>query len=1182
MIRLNHGADVHFRRDRADDVFASLDVLEAHSDDVDLNIIAGDLHDSPVQNTGAAQFPELARRLARIAQKAPLVTVYGSPGHDTDGSLDIYEQISDRITVLRMGKAYGLYSDKQKVVGEIKNDGMVYAPDALLFGLPEPQKKHLLAADSDVTLDQAVRAVLLGYAAIRAKYPEIPCILVYHGQVHGAKMANGEPCEGGVSVDDLALVGADYIAMGDIHKPQRVGISRGLHAYYAGAMHPTKDWNEAGIEFGFNQVTIWHMESAARVDGDLFSDSVAVVAKEPYIDRIPFPHPVLVKIEGKPGIDLKAQVVMGRRVWLEMSCTKEESISIDTEGYIRELIELGADPRSKVTLKIEATETVRAGEITKLRTLPDKFTLWRKNSGNEATPAQLEKTSTIEQEASGRGIALNGGSFTFDRLVLRGSKGIYKKQRVDEIELDLGKFDSGIVGLLGPNGRGKTTIFDTFHMWTESPSRPGPAYKNFRLKDSRWEVYATDHNTGIEYRKRILMDPTLKVPKAEYYLDSRPVGSEDWTSVPGIDGRLATYTDVVNRIFGSFELYIRTAYQMQNPTSEFPDISKATKATKKAVLSELVGLSFYAIYKTVAKEHADAIDAQIKESSTRLSVLTETLGDHDELETTLLDAERNVRRISAELPGRAEAGKTLAAAVDELKKRAADQETISTQIGDTLANIARDIITKDGANGQIAKLRASLTARPAADEAIARYQSLKDEESKLVAEKTRILEANAKANEAYRKEKDAYDIEVRAIERERDDASMTYQRERNQLQSALAMNDRDTQRLSEELAKPVEDHCPTCRQMLPEEALAHVKAEREKIADQVKTLGVKSVDISGQIEAMDKKQGEASQSFSDRLAALVKPVDPAETQDKFTREDELIEVQRAYHLIDIDDARRTVEQAVSATARIEELSKNLTEIDTRIAENQAAVDKLKERIDATLLETLAAKERELKDARDEYQRLAGELEREKANAEHAQKSMNEYDENVRTIGALKVDIEKMQAELADWKLLEKSCGPDGIPALELDAVCPTIAAVATTLLREYEDGRYSIRFDTTREGGKGNQIEDFLIMVIDSKDGEEQEFETLSGGEATWIRRALQDAFAVIRSRNSGVKYMTGFLDESDSALFPESRISYFRMIESANNQSYRKHTLLVTHSSELQEMITQKVDVTSLCKQSS
>jgi AAA15 family ATPase/GTPase len=58
---------------------------------------------------------------------------------------------------------------------------------------------------------------------------------------------------------------------------------------------------------------------------------------------------------------------------------------------------------------------------------------------------------------------------------------------------------------------------------------------------------------------------------------------------------------------------------------------------------------------------------------------------------------------------------------------------------------------------------------------------------------------------------------------------------------------------------------------------------------------------------------------------------------------------------------------------------------------------------------------------------------------------------------------------------------------------------------------------------------------------------------------------------------MTGFLDESDSALFPESRIAYFRMLESAHGQSVRRHTVMVTHSSELQEMLTQKIDVTAL-----
>jgi len=1166
MLKLNHGADLHYRRERAADVFASLDVIDANSDDADLTILAGDLYDSPVQNTGASQFPEYLTRIARIAKKAPIVMVQGSPGHDSDGSLDVFEQISDRITVLKMGKAYFLGKGND-FCGireyDAKDPDFDYQrfSSALILGMPEPQKKHLLAADSDITLDQAVRAILLGYAAIRAKYHDLPCILVYHGQVRGARMANGEPCEGGVSIDDLALVGADYIAMGDIHKPQRIGETRGLNAYYAGAAHPTKDWNEAGIEFGFNRVEI---------------------ADEVTVSRIPFPHPMLIKIENAVrntenlSFEKVFDEIKGKRVWLELSCTKEQSFAFDTEGYLHDLLSFGADPRSRVTLKILSSETVRSGEITKLRTLRAKFDLWSRNSSRVPTDAQMEKADIIELEASGKGLSLNGGSFSFDKLILRGAKGVWKKQRKDEITLDLTQFDPGIVGLIGPNGRGKTTIMNNFHVWSEMPNMGGPLHKQFRLKDSFREVYATEHNSGTQYRSRILMDPTLKAPTARYYLDSRQEGTEEWTSVPGIDGRVDTYADTVNRIFGTMEMYIRTALMMQFPTADYPDLSKATKGAKKQIMSALAGLDFYEIYKGIAEARRKDHEARIGDLTAKLSVMTETLGDHDELESAVLMAESETRKLRDALPAMEASGKAIAAEVEILRKRAADQQVIQDQIIDITNRIPRELVSESSIKKQISELGDTIKHRPNADETVKRYDDLKAVETKLIEEKTRILESNAVANEAYRKVKEKYDQDVRAIERERDETDRKSREESASMSKEMALLRQDWARMKGEYDKPITNHCDKCRQLLPADALSHIQKERDELKRKMDDNDLQADPLKSKIENLEADRKLSADGFAKRLNAIAPPENPEDTLKKFD-EAPLREIQETIRTIDITAARRVIEGSVSAQARIEELEKKLIEISARLKENHDAVEALKVQIDPELGFELDAKKQDLETARKDYQDTNAALAKAKADAEHAAKAFSEYEANVEKIESMRAEVDTLQVELADWKALEQACGQNGIQALELDAVCPTIAGVASTLLREYEDGRYSIRFDTTREGGKGNQIEDFLIQVIDSKDGEEQEFETLSGGEAVWIRKALQDAFGIIRGQNSGTRYLTGFLDESDSALFPEARIAYFRMLESAHTQSVRRHTVMVTHSTEIQEMIQQKIDVTKL-----
>lgn len=1163
MIKILHSADWHYSRKKAADVFASMETIEQHAADVDLQIIAGDIWDSPVQNTGASQFPEFIARVSSMAKKSPIVMVQGTPSHDSDGSLDIFDQ-DENITVLRPGKAYFLNQSSANLKNSVDDyDGP--RCKALIFGVPEPQKKWLIASGTDITMDQALNALFLGYAAIRQQYPDLPCILVYHGQVRGARMGKGQVAEHGVSIDDLALVGADYIAMGDIHLPQRVGESRGLQAYYPGAIHPTGDWKDSDYQFGFNRVEI------KTVTGDTFMGEPGVMDFGVTVSRIDLPHPVLTKIEGKLGDTLDTADVKGKQVWLEISGTKQDQAITNLSAYTRDLENLGAAIGSKVTFKTQATETVRAGAIAAMRKLRDKFNLWAENSGKTLTDTQLEKADLVEQDASGKGLVLNGGHFTFDRLELHGSKGIYKNQRKDHITLDLTVLDSGIVGLIGENGKGKTTIMNNFHPWPEMPNfGSDPLYKHFRLKDSLREFYATETTTGIKYKAQIKINAPGKT--CEYFLFQGD--GQTWEPVPGIDGRLKSYEAEVNRIFGTLEMYLRTAFMMQFPTSDHPDLSRATKGTKKAIMSALAGLDYFEVYKAGAKAKADTMEADIKTKTGKLEVLKESLGDRQALGAALMAAEQHVEAIKSQLPSKLNAGKSLAEEVKTLEQLAASQKVIEDQMIEATNRIPRDLVAKESTERNITALQGLIAGRPAAEVIVKHHADLSAREVELNAQKTKVLEDNAAIMGKYQLAKDGHDNQVRALEQQIRDIESRGQTETTKLTNQLVSVDGSIKRMREDLAKPITDHCPACRQMLPADALDHVKKTRSEMEIALAAIVQSSEALSKEITTKVNQTTEEALPIKQQLADIVAPVVP---QVQTFDQTELNSIREQIQFIDIASARKTVEESASAQARIEEMTKQLGEIRIRIAENQKTAEELKAKLDPELAGLLSSKQAELTKARDEYNQMTNDLARADAEVEHARKALDKYAENSKVIDSLGAEINTAQAELADWNLLVQACGQNGIQALELDAVCPTIAAVANKLLEEYEDGRYSIRFDTTREGGKGNQIEDFLIMVIDSKDGGEQEFETLSGGECVWIRKALQDAFGIIRGQNSGVRYLTGFLDESDSALFPEARIAYFRMLESAHQQSVRRHTVMVSHSLEIQEMLSTKVEVTSL-----
>jgi len=189
----------------------------------------------------------------------------------------------------------------------------------------------------------------------------------------------------------------------------------------------------------------------------------------------------------------------------------------------------------------------------------------------------------------------------------------------------------------------------------------------------------------------------------------------------------------------------------------------------------------------------------------------------------------------------------------------------------------------------------------------------------------------------------------------------------------------------------------------------------------------------------------------------------------------------------------------------------------------------------------------------------------------AKRQLEEY-------SGLSLKLEAMTRELCEWALLERAAGRDGIQALELDALAPSISSTASRLLAASgNEGSITIR--TLRIAGKGSRqhvIEDFLILYVDAS-GEEQEISTLSGGEAVWIRKAVYDAFEVIRAQSTGLQYCTVILDEADGALDTESRLRYMRMIDVAHKESGRYQTIIVTHSLELQAMADRSIDIKDL-----
>jgi DNA repair protein SbcC/Rad50 len=1154
-MKILHLADVHACRDRWSEVAASLDVVEEYAarESVDLVAIAGDHADGPLQDSERDVLDRLCARYQRLGDIAPVVIIEGTPSHDVPGSLEVFQRLSCTfgITILRPGKAYGLRTADRAIV-EIKPDKFAShsAWQLLLFGVPEPNKKWLLAEvgatgkeASDQAVRDAMRNLLLGLGGMRKQHSDLPCLLLYHGQVSGARTATGFGVESGtglaVSRDDLAAVEADYYALGDIHEPQQIG---DLPAYYPGSVYPL-NWGETH-KAGCNIV-----EFAPEV-------YFAIVS------RLDFPHPQRVKItrNSRDNVHYEDLDLAGKVVWEEWEAPDKQWASLfDTSEELSGLMLAGALPGSRVTLNILPTETVRAGEITSKRTLREKVQVYAENSSLPATPSALEKADELEREGAAAGLSASGAIIRMTRLRLRGAKGIWKNQRIDEIDLNLEALGEGVLALVGANGKGKTTILENLHPWPKMLTRDGTLKSHFRLRDSFRDLYFTDDRTGWRYRALIQINAATASGGAEYFLSCDK--GQGFEPLPGINGRLEPYEAAVAALFGSLEMYLRTAFQTQRPTKYAPDLSEATKGERKALFAELSGIDYLDAYRAEAKSRADSLDADLLRLEATIAAASDVEEVIRKASETIefqrqagIAAEGDEERAQASLARLAGEREVLAVAVASLDRATVRRQEIGREIENLLAEVAK-------AEKEIEGFRAAADGRGKAEEELARIRELEGEAAALRGEKAKIDEDHRKALIEFQEESEGLRLH-----------SETLRRDLEAARKAHAQAEQDLAVAKAKLSAPIVDTCPTCGQALPADRLEALHHAHEEAEARVRELECKVAEAAAALEAYRKVYEDDAAEFSKR----VRP-EPAPFAGAFRLEE--LETDLAF--ADADALRATIRKADEAAVRIEEARTRAGN-----ARHAAAVKRLDSQELETqiaeglpLREALAAKEREIEGEREHLSVARSSAAAAKAFLEAATHNLEE----ARARLAARDEADKKRAALAlerdDWRFLERACGPDGIQALELDALAPSIAAETNGLLAVQSE-RYTVRFDTTRIGGKGaraKQIEDFLIFVQDSETGEEQEIGTLSGGEAVWIRKALYDGFGIIRARNTGTQFRTVFLDEADGALDPEARMSYLRMLEAAHRQSGRYQTIIITHSRELQAMVGQVIDVTAL-----
>lgn len=181
------------------------------------------------------------------------------------------------------------------------------------------------------------------------------------------------------------------------------------------------------------------------------------------------------------------------------------------------------------------------------------------------------------------------------------------------------------------------------------------------------------------------------------------------------------------------------------------------------------------------------------------------------------------------------------------------------------------------------------------------------------------------------------------------------------------------------------------------------------------------------------------------------------------------------------------------------------------------------------------------------------------------------------VAELERQLHAAEAEQADWSLIARALGRDGVQALLIDAAGGELTELVNDLLRScFGSSRYTMEVRTTRPKKKEKgekEVLDFLVYDNEQPQDPPRDAREYSDGQMAILREAIALAFALLSRRRLGIQ-ITPVRDETGANLSPANAIAYVRMLRRFAEIAGCDKLLFVSHSETVQALADCRVTV--------
>jgi len=767
------------------------------------------------------------------------------------------------------------------------------------------------------------------------------------------------------------------------------------------------------------------------------------------------------------------------------------------------------------------------------------------------------------------------------KLTLEGFVGVRDGMKRESMTLDLEALPDGLIALTGPNGAGKTTIMDNLHPYPIMPSRASKlsvdAFSYWdhicgtsALKELEWE------HDGIRYRSSLTFRKPGKTGKAEYYLAYRGVdGTWRPVSLPDgtvSDGKAESYNRCVEAINGSLETFFTSVFSAQNRRP----LASYGAGEIKTLLAELLGIDHLKALSAKATDVAKVLGKSLECIQSELGSLAGKRQRKADAEQSIV-AQGNTLRAAREQRD---------AALEQASKLAQERATLAAKQTESAATearlrelgIRRDELgraLKSAADDEQAaaircQQRVSVLSRTVATHqaTLARREAIMGAAAKRDEAELAIAREEARFASLQR---DIADLEVKRATLTTLDATLTSLMSQGTTKAAHFDTLNKQAAVAEQVpcvGHSIHAQCPLLAQAF--QAKEQAEAQRSSVA----SLRAEYREKKAQAEALARVPAELAAKRVEMLAitdaaaqlrrALQAAAELAATKPLLDASVAGLEAaQTELRSIAEESTARTAKYQFEKTRMEAELARIAEEVGRLAAVDVSAVIAKLDRDIALNRETVAA--------------LDGRIEQSIRSQSVLQAEAEALAVELEKFTATQSRAERLSDEIAQWKLLAKGLGNDGVIALTIDDAGPALTHTVNELLLACYGMRFTVEIRTQRTLASGELREGFEILVHDAESDSSKSVSVMSGGQKVWINECLTRGIALYLAQNTGQPYQTLFSDESDGPLDPERKVQFMRMKREVLRQGGYQREFFISQTPDLVAEADAVIDVQAL-----